>query len=463
METPMSRRIILFVALLFAACYSATPAGNGSGVGEAGSGGSGGNGGPGGCGGTGGPGGGGGSGGPGGGGGVCGDAHVDPGEECDDGNAANDDCCDTACRIVGCGDGHRGCAEECDDGNRDAQDGCSPTCRRECVGDRDCDADRGETCVRDASQGAYGDCVVEGNWCEDDAECPALAPERCPSRESCYCRAAPAGGDGRHGVCREIAPWLAACSTDEECGTSWEVFARPAGCVAMICSSPEPSRLCLPFDSPQQACPLGYLSGRSDDPRGDLGGYCVPLYGCSIRPCAADSDCHDPDLPVCDQARGICGPGCYVDAEGQTVGCSATKPACHEIPERIAPNLLNDCTTAPLYGYGKCGLECQADTDCEHRGTDVNGDPFVCRDHGGKLACRPKGCVDDRECPPAYGAYPGFCDPTTQACAYDRCRLGSDPRAGCGVEEPYRDCAAGYLCVPDSSGGDTGACRPNEL
>jgi hypothetical protein len=187
----------------------------------------------------------------------------------------------------------------------------------------------------------------------------------------------------------------------------------------------------------------------------------VPLpHHCPFEPCQEDADCHDPANPTCDVASGVCMLGCSVDAEGKTVGCSAEKPACHARPERLDPTLPSDCATAPMYGYGTCGIECRTDADCEHRGNDVNGEPYVCREHGGKLSCWPRGCVSDGECPPAEGAYPGFCDPYLQACVVGRCRLGSDPRAGCGVEESFRDCAAGYLCVPDASGRDTGTCEP---
>jgi cysteine-rich repeat protein len=46
-------------------------------------------------------------------------------EQCDDGNAANDDACVTGCRTATCGDGyvHAG-AETCDDGNADPFDSC---------------------------------------------------------------------------------------------------------------------------------------------------------------------------------------------------------------------------------------------------------------------------------------------------------------------------------------------------
>lgn len=62
----------------------------------------------------------------------CGDAIVDPGEECDAGTAnANTPSavCRTTCRVPRCGDGVRDGGEACDDGNVAAGDGCASDCQ----------------------------------------------------------------------------------------------------------------------------------------------------------------------------------------------------------------------------------------------------------------------------------------------------------------------------------------------
>jgi len=64
---------------------------------------------------------------------LCGDGHIDPGEECDDGLAGNDDdaACLIDCTVAVCGDGRvRAGLEECDDGNKDVTDGCDLDCGR---------------------------------------------------------------------------------------------------------------------------------------------------------------------------------------------------------------------------------------------------------------------------------------------------------------------------------------------
>jgi len=80
---------------------------------------------------------------------MCGDAHVDPGEQCDDGNSADGDGCSSTCVVepgytcpaVGmrctliafCGDGavNLDLNEQCDDHNTMSGDGCSSLCTLE--------------------------------------------------------------------------------------------------------------------------------------------------------------------------------------------------------------------------------------------------------------------------------------------------------------------------------------------
>ena len=66
-----------------------------------------------------------------GGGGVCGDGAVDPGEECDDGNADNTDACLDTCKAASCGDGFlQTGVEDCDEGgmNNDNTGPCKTDC-----------------------------------------------------------------------------------------------------------------------------------------------------------------------------------------------------------------------------------------------------------------------------------------------------------------------------------------------
>lgn len=59
---------------------------------------------------------------------VCRNGIVEAGEQCDDGNASNNDFCLNTCKLSSCGDGFMQGAETCDDGNAVDTDSCSNTC-----------------------------------------------------------------------------------------------------------------------------------------------------------------------------------------------------------------------------------------------------------------------------------------------------------------------------------------------
>jgi cysteine-rich repeat protein len=73
---------------------------------------------------------------------ACGNSRLDPGEECDDGNAVSGDGCSSTCQlecdfgcdlppmpVAVCGNGMLTANEACDDGNIQAGDGCSADCK----------------------------------------------------------------------------------------------------------------------------------------------------------------------------------------------------------------------------------------------------------------------------------------------------------------------------------------------
>ena len=61
----------------------------------------------------------------------CGDGHVDPGEECDDGNTSNDDACLSTCKRATCGDGYVWTGVEvCDPADPATTTGCTGDCAR---------------------------------------------------------------------------------------------------------------------------------------------------------------------------------------------------------------------------------------------------------------------------------------------------------------------------------------------
>ncbi|MBK7829471.1 DUF4215 domain-containing protein [Nannocystis sp.] len=118
--------------------------------------------------------------------GVCGDGEVQPGEDCDDGNAENTDACVDGCKAAACGDGFvQDGIEVCDDGNATNEDICLDTCVQASCGDgfvgpgEACDdgnQEDGDACTNSCALPSCGDGKVQqaeecddGNQVDSDA------------------------------------------------------------------------------------------------------------------------------------------------------------------------------------------------------------------------------------------------------------------------------------------------------
>lgn len=100
---------------------------------------------------------------------ACGDAYLNPtaGEQCDDGNTANGDTCDSLCRDLVCGNGIVGYGEQCDTGTGNTLT-CDHNCTYPVCGDGILNTAAGEAC--DDGNTSNGDtcsslCIV-GNGSE---------------------------------------------------------------------------------------------------------------------------------------------------------------------------------------------------------------------------------------------------------------------------------------------------------
>jgi cysteine-rich repeat protein len=98
----------------------------------------------------------------------CGDAILDPGEDCDP-LLDPDQTCNADCTLVECGDGLTQGTEECDDANTSSGDGCSATCTDEpaACGNGVIEHFAGEVC--DDSDSAAGDGC--GSTCQSNETC----------------------------------------------------------------------------------------------------------------------------------------------------------------------------------------------------------------------------------------------------------------------------------------------------
>lgn len=161
-----------------------------------------------------------------GGGGVshfCGDGVVDPGEDCDDGDADDTNACTSLCKHAVCGDGFVGPAEGCDDGDLVDEDECTNQCALASCGDgqlqvgvEDCDdgdADDSDACLSTCVFASCGDGHVNAGVeaCDDGN---AVDTDGCTTQ----CKL-PACDDGlQNGVETDVDCGGAACPSCAENG-----------------------------------------------------------------------------------------------------------------------------------------------------------------------------------------------------------------------------------------------------
>jgi cysteine-rich repeat protein len=203
----------------------------------------------------------------------CGDAAIDPGEECDDGDLENGDGCDNDCMLscsgdcddpdvcngdemcvdnvcepgmpaptgtecdrdgdpltrdicLGagcvrsiCGDGYLDGGEECDDGNLDNGDGCDNDCRWSCATDMDCSD--GDVCNGSERCGGMTHRCESTAPATDGTPCPGgrCSAGRCVAGSDSGVSSADAGSSDAGGPCAPTAPLscFKQCRADSDC------------------------------------------------------------------------------------------------------------------------------------------------------------------------------------------------------------------------------------------------------
>ncbi len=123
---------------------------------------------------------------------LCGNAVVEAGEQCDDGNRNPADNCTNSCMRPRCGDAIVHTGEECDDANQDNTDGCTTICTLPRCGDgvrqgrEECDQGAGNsdrqpnTCRTNCTPPHCGDGITDtGEQCDAGIQNSNLLPNAC--------------------------------------------------------------------------------------------------------------------------------------------------------------------------------------------------------------------------------------------------------------------------------------------
>lgn len=360
---------------------------------------------------------------------LCGNAIVEAGEACDDGNLDAGDGCEACLVVEGwtcegspsdcdpvttavCGNAVVELGEDCDDGNDASGDGCSDAC----------DVEDGYTCTGEPSVCTTGDDPCAAVDCSDlDDTCVVGVCN--PDTGACEAQPADDGTTCDDGD---------ACTADDVCN------AGVCGGAALDCSDLD------------DGCNVGVCDAETG--------------ACTVQTADDGTTCDDGDACTSDDVctAGVCGgaaPDCSALDDGCNVGvCDAESGAC--VAQPVTDGTTCDdgmnCTANDVCNAGVCGgeaVECTASNQCatascdEATGSCVEttvADGTSCDD--GQLCTRNDVCTAGtcggaaRDCSTLDGAcVAGTCDPATGGC----------------VAEPVVD---GTTCEDDDLCTTTGTC-----
>ncbi len=349
----------------------------------------------------------------------CGNGVPEPelGEECDDGNFANDDDCNWNCRIPGCGDGFRRGEEACDDGDTDNGDGCSADCKSiEICGDgiindyihgdnqpaEQCD-DRGEsaTCNIDCTVATCGDAktnATANEECDDGILGTAVDSNDCT--KTC-----------KNSTCGDGYPNLAAgeaCDKGLFC-VDGKVCQTAADCVGIGNGSCAPrDRECCTATCQNPSCGNGAVEVECEGTVNevcDIGKFCSNL----TTRCTFDAEC-----------TNVVGGDGLCRTRNET-GCSQDCLS----PEQCGDGYINTYLGEVCDNGKQCSdgtTECKEDADC----AEIGDGKCETRDNDGcSVDCRSTeqcgdGVVND------YGEYQEVCDNGRQCTNGDDCKVADD-------------------------------------
>jgi fibro-slime domain-containing protein len=354
---------------------------------------------------------------------VCGDGKVTGDEVCDDGNALAGDGCAADCKSIeagykcpkmggvggpcvkgavpACGDARVDPGEDCDDGNTTAADGCDATCKIEMgytcpipgtkcklipfCGDKKVDLDIGESCDdgnKTSGDGCSATCTTEPDWSCPTPGAPCVFTVACGdgkvgTGETCD-DGNKLSGDGCSSTCKLETGWIcptpgvpcaaAKCGDGvvaggEECDDGALV---PGDGCSSVCSV-ESGWSCTTTPCHKTKCGDGVKEGEEQCDDGNLRPYdgCSPTCEwdpvCTTSGCAAR--CGDGIIEpgeACDDGNLLSGDGCSSLCVKETgfacVNSTAGFPTSIAIPLLVHDQLYNG-TSFPGVGTGNPDFE----------------------------------------------------------------------------------------------------------
>lgn len=405
---------------------------------------------------------------------VCGNGTVESGEQCDDGNSANGDCCSSTCQFEANGSS---CAPDSNQCTNDVCNGAGVCTHPNSSSSVTCELD-GNLCTNDHCNG-FGACVFLSN-----VTCAAAVPP-CEGGATCN----PGTGlcvnnaDAPSGTACNLDGNL--CTTDQCNGSGSCVFVSNVTCSPAVPPC-EGGSTCSPG--------TGLCVNNPDAPNGtscEADGNLCTIDECNgTGSCVQDSvvTCSPPTGPcdagqTCNTGTGFCdnltdptaGTACDLDANQCTHDqCNGTG-SCVYIESVVCPNSTGPCDAGQqcVPGTGLC-----ADLTDPPMGTFCELDGNLCTNNecNGLGACVLVGvvvcpgptelCDGGTSCTPATGACDPLpdlaagtpCDRDSNLCSIDYCdgagHCAFDSNVVC--QSPAPPCEAGAACEPS-----TGHCVDN--